>query len=471
MKNILICATLPQRFLDQIVFAKNIASETDNIKIKFFISDDVYSMHSEAADNLEFDIINNINKGTRRQNHQNVYTLIKYRIKKSLSSSQLEIIRKFINFFRTSFLFTNKYIKKERHLLDYYQKNYDKILNLIKNLNIDVLIINGDRHLGLEPVILKISKVLKIPTIIPYLVYFGDIEIIFDRNVATPKIIPNIFTSNYIIKSQEKLLYKIEKNCYYYPHYIGNALDKFGVLTKNPYVMGSGHSDILCIDCQYHKDLYVSRGLDEKKIRVLGGGFFDYIYKSFLKKNIIKENITKKYSLDYGKEIVIIALPQFAEHNELPWKEHWAEIHFLMENLNSLNVNILISLHPKMDRNNYTFLENEYKVKILDERLADVLPIADLFLATYSSTVIWSVLCGINTIIVDFYDFNYTMYDFLDTVIKVEKKENLKNILEISLIKDSDFSRDWKNLSKDSIFDGKTTQRYIDLIKNLNSIR
>ena len=55
----------------------------------------------------------------------------------------------------------------------------------------------------------------------------------------------------------------------------------FQVLTENPFVMGSGKSDILCIDCEYNKDLYISRGLDARKIRVIGGGFFDYIYKSF----------------------------------------------------------------------------------------------------------------------------------------------------------------------------------------------
>ena len=103
--------------------------------------------------------------------------------------------------------------------------------------------------------------------------------------------------------------------------------------------------------------------------------------------------------------------------------------------------------------------------KILDERLFESLPSADLFVATYSSTVIWSVLCGIRTVVVDFYGFKYTMYDFLQSIRKVEEKEKFISTLKNSLTESIDFSKDWEILSKDRVFDGKTIQRYINLIK------
>ena len=113
-----------------------------------------------------------------------------------------------------------------------------------------------------------------------------------------------------------------------------------------------------------------------------------------------KKSILEKYQLDNESEIVIIALPQFVEHNELPWREHWEEIHFLLKTLDGQpNKNILISLHPRMDKKNYTFLEHQYDVKILNERLADVLPIADLFVATYSGTVM-GCICGVKSVVV-----------------------------------------------------------------------
>ena len=39
----------------------------------------------------------------------------------------------------------------------------------------------------------------------------------------------------------------------------------------------------------------------------------------------------------------------------------------------------------------------------------------------------WAAFCGVKSVVVDFYDFNYTMFDFLDSVQIVEMKENLKS--------------------------------------------
>jgi hypothetical protein len=117
-----------------------------------------------------------------------------------------------------------------------------------------------------------------------------------------------------------------------------------------------------------------------------------------------------------------------------------------------------------MNEKNYKYLEKKFNCRILDERLSDSLPSADLFIATYSSTVTWSILCGIKTVIVDFYGFKYTMYDFLKSIRKVEEKEKFISTLENTLTENIDFSKDWEMLSKDRVFDGKTMQRYINLI-------
>ena len=113
--------------------------------------------------------------------------------------------------------------------------------------------------------------------------------------------------------------------------------------------------------------------------------FYDHIYKQYLNKNSIRQDMMKKYCLDKDKKNIIIALPQLGEHGELPWNRHWKEINFLIETLESLNHNTLISLHPKMNEKEYKFLEKKYNCKILSERLFDVIPSADLFVATYSA--------------------------------------------------------------------------------------
>ena len=108
------------------------------------------------------------------------------------------------------------------------------------------------------------------------------------NQIYLPHSISSILKRNYRIK--------VERNCYYYPHQIANALQQiwctpFEKSVRNGF---SGKSDILCIDCEYNKDLYISRGLDARKIRVIGGGFFDYSYKSFFRKRECQRKVYLK---------------------------------------------------------------------------------------------------------------------------------------------------------------------------------
>ena len=88
------------------------------------------------------------------------------------------------------------------------------------------------------------------------------------------------------------------------------------------------------------------------------------------------------------------------------------------------------------------------------------MPIADLFIATYSSTVTWAVLCGINTIVVDFYNLNLSYYDSLNTVKIVKIREQFDPQIKNMLKEEQDFSQDWYKLARDVVFDGKTIERY-----------
>jgi hypothetical protein len=463
VKNILFVSTQPQRFLDQLQLAEKI-SDKKIVNIKFFISEEVFYKYTDIIKKIEFNIINTMpTKLEVKKDNSTIRSILK----KIISPSKIRFLRVYIDRLKTIKIFTKSFINQEKCFLDTLNYQHKAISKLILDNKIDALLINGDRHLGYEPVFLKISKKLKIPSIIIYLVDYADEERIFLNDTNVKKIKPNFLTSRYISDSQLNLNYRVARGSYYYPHTIANALNKFGVITLNPYVMGSGFSNILCLNNEYYKNLYIKNGVPEEKIRVVGDASYDNLYRNYIKQDQVKIAMIEKYGLDHKKSIVIIALPQLAEHNILTWDEHWKEANFLLENCNKLNKNILISLHPKMNRDSYLFLEGKYNCKILEERLADTLVIADVFIATFSSTVIWSVLCGITTLLVDFYGLNYTMYDFLTSIKKLDDKslflDTLKNIFD----KDVAFKEDWKKLSKDEVFDGNTAKRYLDLINEV----
>ena len=157
MKNILISSTIPQRFLDQINFAKNLHKHTEEFRIYFFISDDVYSAHKDVADKLNFKIINKPKKNNLSDPKHKINNLIKEKVKSFLSINQANMIRRCIAGFNNSLLFTNRFRKEEKTMLLHLKSSYEVISKLVKKYNIEALLINGDRLLGLEPVFLKIS--------------------------------------------------------------------------------------------------------------------------------------------------------------------------------------------------------------------------------------------------------------------------------------------------------------------------
>jgi len=443
VKNILILSYLQKTFLSLFEFSKKL-NQSKDIEVFLYTSITIYKKYYLEITKSEIQIINK--NDLEKQLKKRISTKINGSLLKNVNSilSRLPIV-------------------EEKKLFINSQKKISYIEELLLKNNIKKVLINGDRQLHKDLLFLKASKNLDIETVIPYLVYFAEEEGL----LKTGKQVYNdsLYISLYNKKAQKKFKNHLRKNKFYYSHSTANVLDKLGILPTNPWFMGGGDSDILCLPNDNMKNHYISNGINEDKIKVVGDISYDLLYKSCNIKENIKNSILKKYDMDKSKNILMISLPQLAEHKILSWDEHWIEINFLMENLNKLNQNILISLHPKMNLDNYKFLEKKYNCRILEEKLINVLPISDIFIATYSSTVLWSVLCGIKTIVVDFYNFKYVMYDFLESIVKVEDKKKLFSILNKTLINEQNFDSDWKKLSRDEVFDGKTIERYIKLLK------
>jgi hypothetical protein len=335
---------------------------------------------------------------------------------------------------------------------------------LLEN-SIDFLFLPGDRDLVFVQAFLKAAKELGIKIIIPYLTYSGKEGPLKLREKK--KEYQNLLFSSVYSKIAFKCFSRqVFKNTMFYSPAVTKALDNFGTLSANPWINGAGLSDIVCVDSEHTKQRYISEGVPAEKLKIVGDGSFRNLSRAFKNKDEIKKEVLNKYSLDTKLKNVIISLPQLGEHDLLPWEDHWKEINYLVGAVKKLNANILLSLHPRMKREEYVFLECKYGVTILEERLEHVLPMADAFVATFSSTVVWSVLCGVRSIVVDFYGLNYEMFDFLKSIKFFNKKDEFSDFVSgpDGLTYSVDFSKDWSSLSRDLTFNDGVSQRYLDLL-------
>ena len=349
-----------------------------------------------------------------------------------------------------------------------HKESYDEIKHVFSRLSPKAIIVSGDRHTGYEPAVLRACRKFNIPSIIIPISYTAGKESLpFSRTGKKynadlfPKI-KKAFPAQYMWYAKK------QKNIYFYPPYVLKALSINDMLPANPWVMGGGHSTYILADSEESKKRYELAGCNPDKIIITGHGSHDILYEHFQKRNIIKKKLYKNYKMQNKKPLVVIALPQLAEHNLLDWSTHWKEIRFLLDVFDNLDANCIISLHPKMDKKKYSFIENDYNIPLANERLASFFSVADIFVSTFSSTIQWAVLCKIPAVVFDFYNFNYSIYDYLKGVHIINKKKDLKPELD-SLISNSEYyarmsAAQAKMAGYLSPFDGKCMERIVNFI-------
>ena len=94
------------------------------------------------------------------------------------------------------------------------------------------------------------------------------------------------------------------------------------------------------------------------------------------------------------------------------------------------NYNLLISLHPKQKIKDYYWIVKKYKIKIISEPLIHVMPIANLFITSFGSSVLqWAKICKIKSIVFNFYKDKNINIKNSKGLINITSKKNIKKKL------------------------------------------
>jgi hypothetical protein len=254
----------------------------------------------------------------------------------------------------------------------------------------------------------------------------------------------------------------------YYPAHMILELESAGILPPNPWVVGANLCDTVLLAGENERDLLLGGGAEPERLSVTGLRAHDSLYELLGKKEELRKHLSEKYGLPAHGKLMIAALPQSAEEGMLTWERHWQEIRFICQTIKEIGAPTLISLHPRMKREQYGFVETEYGLPIAEERLADFLPVGDIFSSSFSSTVQWAVLCGIPSVIWPWFGVDYDVFDPFSGIKVVKKKDQL-SISYQQLISDENlFSgmalEQRRQADRFSPFDGRCMERIIEVI-------
>lgn len=351
-----------------------------------------------------------------------------------------------------TFLLRSILYEVKAHLVE---KQLQMARSLLTNMSPRAIVVSGDRNTGFEPALLRAARDLGIVSIIPPSAFSASVEGLFiarrkdPRHYVTQLLefkrrFPNQWQHDII--SGEDLSYFGTATTY--------AYERNGMLPDNPWVLGGGLSDWILVDSDDVKRRYISLGVSSDKIISTGHLDQDGLAASLSERAEIRSSLIKKYGLDPEKKILTLCLVNWAEMSMKSWEWHWKENEFLCQISTRLNCNVLLSLHPSQQKNQYSFLEVCYPpLKIVDERLAKVLPAVDIYVTGLSSsTVPWAVLSSVPTVIADYYPEKDQIHLGLPGVNYVAKAEDLEATI-MRLINDENHFQD---LRRDQQASGKT---------------
>lgn len=366
-----------------------------------------------------------------------------------------------------------KLLSRARLFLRFYRSIKESlgiVQSVFKKEKPDVVVVYGDRNKELVPAAMKYCNQHDIPVCVIQIAA-NNMEFVLHSRLSNSDFRADNFFNKLLNRKSPAQVYIANGKAYnFFPWYLGWALHLNGVLPRNPWYDGeSWASKCLLISNQHLLDAK-KEGAECKNAIVTGQFSHDKLFESYRDKEKIKVNITAKYF--ENKEnlpIIIYGLPQLVEHGLLSKKEAFQSIRNILSGIPKDSYNVLISLHPKMQYENYSWIEHEFSnVKIArEERLNNILPTGEYFISAFESTISWAIMCGVVPIYTDYYNLGLDVSKYKSCVV-FKSNETF----------DEDFSKLNKDLLIDHIkkdqenlppFDGKSGERIlnelVDLVK------
>ncbi|MDX9742191.1 MAG: hypothetical protein RBT59_00050 [Arcobacteraceae bacterium] len=345
----------------------------------------------------------------------------------------------------------------------YYKKEYNYFKTYLTKMDTKAVFLPDDRLRRFGNGLLKASQELHIKVILPYLYTCQKHSpILFYKSTKYYNKAFGSLYQRYVFNKMEKKENQLFQEHFFYHAFVLDAQDRLGMLSSNPWCLGYGLSDVVCVD----SDLTIERlnkeiGYNDKFV-VTGDIVYDALFSSYSN----QEKILAKYKQNNRKR-VLISVAAFYETGLFSLEESQKKVEFLVESVATFDVNIFISFHPMVTISNYSYLRDKYPCIFIDEPLYEVLPTVDLLVNSVSSTINWAILCGVKScILANMYDDSglNQFYNQFDSVLNVYHDEDFIKGLSMMLYNEIDFTKDWEKLSRDTVFNGKVMSKYKEIV-------
>jgi hypothetical protein len=331
--------------------------------------------------------------------------------------------------------------------------------------NIAAIYFGSDRHQGWCTALVKQGNKQNIPTATIQYAIFSE-----EGELKRKYLLQDKFGFQYRVSSTLNKLLSIfvKSNVRYYkgepvlmwtgPKVLANYL--CGLFPRDPWSQLGGYSKFYCVESANVKKSFKNKPEIHKRIFVTGKPSSDDL--SFSVNDFDKGEIAN------DRLIILVALPQMAEHRMMPWDEHLSKTEFLFKTISLVKKSkIWVTLHPKSDIGNYQKLFYKYNVEIMNGNIYNLIYNCNIFVSAYSSTLTTAYALRKRCVVLNYLYSWIDEYEFLDKsdTAFIVKDANLLPMMLNSAISsyyssdiESDYDETW------SVINGTATNNIVSLV-------
>ena len=237
---------------------------------------------------------------------------------------------------------------------------------------------------------------------------------------------------------------------------------------KNPWVINSGATDVLAVESNNSKVDYLAHGFENSQIEVIGHPLQDKLAIHMDEVSLLKEKLAAEFSFDSRNFFIVVAMPPnqlelvssvFDSYTELL-------VSFGLKPSEITGFNTIVSPHPNASAEEIELMKS-LGINIVHKPVSELMPIADIYLSSVSSTIKWALGLGIPVIDFDCFQYGYANYKNLNQVLTVSSEDCYQGTLE--KLKDINFVKRLKSQAQSKAsnwgpIDGNATSRLVQLV-------
>jgi hypothetical protein len=253
------------------------------------------------------------------------------------------------------------------------------------------------------------------------------------------------------------------------------ALEALGLAPPRPWSLNSGPVDAIAVESERHRRLWVATGIRNSRLHVTGSPVFDELAEGMQNREARRLDLRQQRTSHRASRVVVSALPP----NQYPQRQARGFVSFgdlayawASALAASRRFTVVISPHPTLSETDLEPVTAVSGVQVVRRPAAELIPLADLYVASVSSTIKWSLACGIPVIDCDVYGYDYDEYRDAEGVLRVATVSEMRRLTERLAHEDEalEVLQDRAELHAESwgILDGQASRRIRELIVALS---